>query len=100
MGRPKGGKNKHWSKEEKLRIVLRAINGYESTWDVSRSENISNGMLNGWLKKEMYIDFNQDDYDNVEDYINAIIEDNNNFRPAYALKYKTPIQYRTELGFK
>lgn len=55
---------------------------------------------NGWLKKEMYIDFNQDDYDNVEDYINAIIEDNNNFRPAYALKYKTPIQYRTELGFK
>ena len=55
---------------------------------------------NGWLKKEMYIDFNQDDYDNVEDYINAIIEDNNNFRPEYALKYKTPIQYRTELGFK
>ena len=38
MGRPKGGKNRHWSKEEKLRIVLRAINGYESTWDVSRSE--------------------------------------------------------------
>ena len=28
---------------------------------------------NGWLKKEMYIDFNQDDYDTVEDYIDAII---------------------------
>ena len=55
---------------------------------------------NGWLKKEMYIDFNQEDYENVEDYIAAIIEDNNNFRPAYALNYKTPIQYRTELGFK
>ena len=51
MGRPKGGKNRYWSKEEKLRIVLRAINGYESTWDVSRSENISNGMLNGWIQK-------------------------------------------------
>ena len=25
-----------------------------------------------WLKKEMYIDFNQDDYKTVEDYINAI----------------------------
>ena len=54
---------------------------------------------NGWLKKEMYIDFKQENYENVYDYINAIIEDNNSFRPAYALKYKTPIQYRTELGF-
>ena len=25
-----------------------------------------------WLKKEMYIDFNQDDYKTVEDYISAI----------------------------
>ena len=54
---------------------------------------------NGWLKKEMYIDFNQENYETVQDYINAIIDDNNNFRPSYALKYKTPIQYRTELGF-
>ena len=54
---------------------------------------------NGWIKKEMYIDFNQEDYENVYDYINAIIYDYNNFRPAYALKYKTPIQFRTELGF-
>ena len=54
---------------------------------------------NGWLKKEMYIDFNQDDYETVEDYINAIIEDHNNYRPSYALKYKTPIEYRTQSGF-
>ena len=55
---------------------------------------------NGWLKKEMYIDFNQDDYDTVEDYINAIIHDHNYLRPSYALNYKTPIEYRTQLGFK
>lgn len=55
---------------------------------------------NGWLKKEMYIDFNQDDYDTVEDYINAIIYDHNYLRPSYALNYKTPIEYRTQLGFK
>jgi len=55
--------------------------------------------LNGWIKKEMYIDFNQDDYENVYNYINTIIYDRNNFRPAYTLNYKTPIQYRTELGF-
>ena len=55
--------------------------------------------LNGWLKKEMLIDFNQNDYDNVEKFIDDIIYDYNNLRPAYALNYKTPIQYRTELGF-
>lgn len=55
---------------------------------------------NGWLKEEIYIDFNQDDYDTVEDYINAIIYDHNYLRPNYALNYKTPIEYRTQLGFK
>ena len=55
---------------------------------------------NGWLKKEMYIDFNQDDYDTVEDYVNAIIYDHNYLRPSYALNYKTPIEYRTQLRFK
>ena len=51
MGRSKGGTNKYWSKEEKLKIVKRVLNGLESTWDVSRDLNISNGMLNNWIKK-------------------------------------------------
>ncbi len=55
---------------------------------------------NGWLKKEMYIDFNQENYDTVEEYIDAIIYDHNYLRPSYALNYKTPIEYRTQLGFK
>ena len=55
---------------------------------------------NGWLKKEINLDFNQDDYETIEEYINAIIEDHNNYRPSYALQYKTPIEYRTQLGFK
>ena len=25
---------------------------------------------------------------------------NNNYRPSYALNYKTPIEYKTQLGFK
>ena len=32
--------------------------------------------------------------------INAIIYDHNYLRPSYALNYKTPIEYRTQLGFK
>ena len=53
---------------------------------------------NGWIKKEIYLDFNIQDYDNVQDFINVIIYDYNNNRPAWALKYKTPVEYRTQLG--
>lgn len=55
---------------------------------------------NGWLKKEMYIDFDINNYNTVQDFIDDIIYDNNYLRPSYALNYKTPIEYRTQLGFK
>jgi len=55
---------------------------------------------NGWLKKEMYIDFDINNYNTVQEFIKDIVRDNNEKRPSYALKYKTPIQYKTELGFK
>ena len=48
----------------------------------------------------LYIDFSQEDFDTVEDYINAIIHDHNYLRPSYALKYKTPIEFRILSGFK
>ena len=48
----------------------------------------------------MYIDFNQDDYETIEDYTNTIIYDYNYFKPIYTLNYKTPIDYRTQLGFE
>lgn len=54
---------------------------------------------NGWLKAEIVVDFNENDFKCVEDFIEHIIYDNNYLRPSYKLKYKTPIQYRTELGF-
>lgn len=56
--------------------------------------------INGWLKKEILVDYNIDTYKDIDDFISDVIYDYNNLRPAYALKYKTPIQYRTELGFK
>jgi len=55
---------------------------------------------NGWLKSEIVVDFNQEDFNSIDDYINHIIYDHNYIRPSYALKYKTPVQFRTELGFK
>lgn len=48
----------------------------------------------------MYIDFNQEDYETVEEYINTIIYDHNYLRPSCALNYNLPIEYRVQLGFK
>ena len=33
-------------------------------------------------------------------FIDEIVWDNNNYRPSFALQYKNPIEYRTQLGFK
>ena len=55
---------------------------------------------NGWIKKEMYIDFDINNYNTVQEFIDDIVWDNNNYRPSYALNYKTPIEYKTQLGFR
>lgn len=55
---------------------------------------------NGWLKKEMYIDFDINNYNTVQDFIKDIVKDNNEYRPSYALNYKTPIEYKIQLGFQ
>ena len=51
MGRPKGGKNKYWSKEEKLKLVKEHVEQHVSTFEITNREKISNGMYNNWLKK-------------------------------------------------
>ena len=54
MGRPKGGKNRRWTVEEKLRIVNRHLKDHISIKQVAREENISSGMLSSWVGK--YLD--------------------------------------------
>jgi len=55
--------------------------------------------LNGWMKDELYIDFDlfntKDIHKTIADYVSYF----NNERLAYSLKYKTPIQVKHELGF-
>lgn len=51
-------------------------------------------------QKEMHIDFDKNNYNTVQEFINDIVWDNNNYRPSYALNYKTPIEYKTQLGFQ
>ena len=57
MGRPKGGQNKYWSKEEKLKLIKEHIEQHVSTLEITTRENISNGMYNNWLKK--YLEFGE-----------------------------------------
>ena len=62
MGRPKGGKNKYWSKEEKLKLIKEHLEKHISTWQITTREHISNGMYNNWLKK--YLKFGEDGLEN------------------------------------
>lgn len=51
MGRPKGGKNRTWSKEEKYRIVERYLSGDVGTVVLLQEEKISRSMLYKWIEQ-------------------------------------------------
>lgn len=55
--------------------------------------------LNGWIKEELYLDFNLYKSNNVIETINNYISYYNNKRGSYKLNYKSPVQYRIEQGF-
>lgn len=55
--------------------------------------------LNGWIKNELYKDFEIYLAEDINIEINTYINYFNTQRLAYSLKYKTPVQYRIEQGF-
>jgi len=55
--------------------------------------------LNGWIKDELFLDFDLAHAKDVPKCLNTYVEYFNNRRSAAALGYKSPVQYRTELGF-
>ena len=48
QGRPKGGKNKYYSKEEKLKIVREMLDG-KTTRDITNEYGINHSVSNKWL---------------------------------------------------
>ncbi|AGF54232.1 transposase-like protein [Clostridium saccharoperbutylacetonicum] len=54
IGIPKGGSNRKWDKEDKLRIVKRYLNEGIGRIALAKEENISGGMLYIWIQK--YLD--------------------------------------------
>ena len=63
------------------------------------TDNPVNESLNGWIKEELFIDFHLDESDDVPGDIEKYIYYYNNERPSYSLNYKTPLQFKTEMGF-
>ena len=55
--------------------------------------------LNGWMKDELYLDFDLDHAQDVPALLDQYVSFFNNQRRHAALGYKSPVQYRTELGF-
>ena len=71
---------------------------YNITHSMSRAgtptDNSAIEAINGWIKEELFTDFNIKDCDNVDDFINSYIRYFNESRPAYSLNYLTPKQYK------
>ena len=51
MARPKGGKNKNWTQEEKLRIVKRYFDEGIGQRTIAKQEGISRNMIYQWITK-------------------------------------------------
>ena len=55
--------------------------------------------LNGWMKEELAVDFGLADTEDVLALLDRYVHYFNNERLSSALGYKSPVQYKTELGF-
>ena len=51
MGRRKGGRNRKWTVEEKLRMINRHLENHESLQQVAIAEGVSSGLLSTWISK-------------------------------------------------
>ena len=63
------------------------------------TDNPVNESLNGWIKEELFIDFDIKHSNDVPKLIEEYVYYYNSERPSYALNYKTPIQFKIESGF-
>ena len=58
------------------------------------TENGAMESINGWIKEELFIDFNIKDSNNIQKSIEEYIDYFNNERPQSALNYLTPKQFK------
>ncbi len=71
-------------------------------YDIQRSmsragtptDNAAMESINGWMKAEMLVDLHVTGTRAVKNEVDEYIKFFNEERPAYALRYMTPVQYR------
>lgn len=78
------------------------IKNYNIKRSMSRAgtptDNPVNESLIGWIKEELFIDFNLAESSDVHNSIKDYVHYYNNERFSYALKYKTPVEFKSQLG--
>ncbi len=87
MGRPKGGTNKSHSKEEKLTLVLRNLDG-ETLVSLEKETGISNSLIHKWTKQ--YLEGGEEALVNKRKPGNPLAkyERKKNLTPMEQLEYK------------
>ena len=55
--------------------------------------------MNGWIKAQIKADYQLDDWNSIEDFINKYIRYYNFERPMYKLNYKNPAEFTLDQGF-
>ena len=88
MGRPKGGKNKYWTKDEKLRIVKKVTEEGLSSKQVSAEENIDSSMIRTWVRK--YLQEGENSLENQKKLGNPLMKYSrrNELTPMEKLEYE------------
>ena len=57
------------------------------------------GKNRSWTYEETLLDFDLEKCEQLEKFLTDFVYYYNNERPAYALNYKSPVQFKIEQGF-
>lgn len=90
MGRPKGGKNENHSKEEKLALVLRNLEG-ETARKLEKESGINNSQIHKWTKQ--YLEGGEEALVNKRKPGNPL----SRYERKKELTYEEQLQYQIEL---
>ena len=93
MGRPKGGTNTSHSKEEKLSLVLRNLNG-ETITSLERETGIYNAQIHKWTRQ--YLEGGEEALVNKRKPVNPLAKYhlNKELTPTEQLEYKVALLER------
>ena len=85
------------------RAFLKAHEKYTIQRSMSRigtpTDNPVIEALNGWIKEELVVDFGLQDAKDIPKLLNEYVDYYNNQRPAAALQYKSPVQFKLDQDF-